>query len=204
MAHRLGGEVRKIQIAEAALTLAADGLKAITVENVARLVGIVPSALYRHFKNKSEILDAVQELLQNRIMDNVRLASEEASTPIETLKRFLVRHVRLFMDNPGLTKIMFSDEITSREPGRREKMRGVQKKFFGAVTRIIIKGQNNGGIRADADPEDLTFMFFGLLLPPIYLHHLTNRRFDLLGQTTRNWELYRLFLETGKQDESEL
>lgn len=196
MARRLDGEIRKKQIAEAALTLAAEGLKAVTVENVARLVGIVPSALYRHFKNKSEILDAVQGLLQSKIMNNAKLALEETSSPIDALERFLVRHVRLILDNPGLTRIIFADEITSSEPGRRKKMRGVQEKFFGAVTTIIVQGQAGGTIRTDADPTDLTYMYFGMLLPPMYRHHLTDRRFDLLGQATRNWNLFRMFLET--------
>jgi AcrR family transcriptional regulator len=65
---RLGTEIRQDQIAEAALDIVRkDGIRALNVAAVAEKVGIVPSAVYRHFKNKSQIVDTVLQLIQTRL-----------------------------------------------------------------------------------------------------------------------------------------
>ncbi|WP_419656085.1 transcriptional regulator, TetR family [Desulfosarcina variabilis str. Montpellier] len=65
---RYGTAVRHDQIAEAALDLVrSEGTRGLNVAAVAKRVGLVPSAVYRHFKNKSEIIDAVLALIQKRV-----------------------------------------------------------------------------------------------------------------------------------------
>jgi AcrR family transcriptional regulator len=52
---RLGKTIRQDQIAEAALDIVrSEGIRALNLAAVADKVGIVPSAVYRHFKNKSQ------------------------------------------------------------------------------------------------------------------------------------------------------
>ena len=53
-------KIRQEEIAQAALkVVATQGMKALTVDRIARLVGVVPSALYRHFGDKDSILDEI-------------------------------------------------------------------------------------------------------------------------------------------------
>ncbi|HEY6572448.1 MAG TPA: helix-turn-helix domain-containing protein, partial [Candidatus Eisenbacteria bacterium] len=57
--RKLATEVRRDQIAAAALQIiAAHGVRGLSLAAVARRVGLVPSAIYRHFAGKDEILDA--------------------------------------------------------------------------------------------------------------------------------------------------
>ena len=70
--EKLDTQVRRQQIAEAALELVANrGLRGLSVAAVARRVGLVPSGIYRHFKNKGEILDAVLDRVEARLLANV-------------------------------------------------------------------------------------------------------------------------------------
>ena len=56
-AEKQHSEVRQDQIVKAAMALIAEqGLKGLSVAAVARRVGLVPSALYRHFKEKRKSL----------------------------------------------------------------------------------------------------------------------------------------------------
>ena len=56
MASRMDTATRKRQIAEAALAVVAEhGVGGMTVARVARLIGLVPSAIYRHFADRTEI-----------------------------------------------------------------------------------------------------------------------------------------------------
>ena len=66
--RRLGTEIRQEQIAQAALDVVrSQGIRALNVAAVAKKVGIVPSAVYRHFKDKREIVGAVLQLIQTRL-----------------------------------------------------------------------------------------------------------------------------------------
>ena len=85
--EKLDTQIRREQIAEAALELLASrGLRAVSVAAVARRVGLVPSGIYRHFKSKDEILQAVLDLLRQRILDNVEAARAEHADPLLRLR----------------------------------------------------------------------------------------------------------------------
>jgi AcrR family transcriptional regulator len=56
--ERLETDIRQDQITQAALGLvAAKGVAELSIAGVARRVGLVPSAIYRHFKSKDEVLE---------------------------------------------------------------------------------------------------------------------------------------------------
>ena len=59
MTIRCNTGTRRIQIARAAITLIAErGIEGLSMGAIARQIGVVPSAIYRHFRNKDEVLDA--------------------------------------------------------------------------------------------------------------------------------------------------
>ena len=84
---KLDTQVRREQIAEAALSLvAAHGVRRLNMAAVARRVGLVPSGIYRHFKSKSAVLDAVLDLLEKRLQTNVEVRPGRDCRPPERLR----------------------------------------------------------------------------------------------------------------------
>lgn len=84
--EKLDTEIRQEQILQAALQLAgSDGLKALNLANIARHVGLVPSAIYRHFPNKEALLDALLGSIQTKLLENVSIICRETDEPIERL-----------------------------------------------------------------------------------------------------------------------
>jgi len=74
----LDTQVRQEQITQAALNLiSANGLKGLSVAGVAKRIGLVPSAIYRHFNSKDQIIDATVDLIFDRLLGNgVELGSD--------------------------------------------------------------------------------------------------------------------------------
>src|SRR3989304_7015229 len=110
-------EERREQLTQAVLEIiSTHGLRRLSVARVARRVGLVPSAIYRHFRSKEQMLDAALDFIRERLMQNVSAVCEETKDPLERLKRLSMRHARLIRESQALPRIVFSEEIYSGFP----------------------------------------------------------------------------------------
>ena len=190
MAEKLDTEVRRRQIAEAALSIVADhGLRRLSVAAVARRVGLVPSGIYRHFKSKDEILVAVLDRIEERLLANVRAAREETSDPIKQLRGVLMRHIGFIREGRVIPRMIFSDDVHAGNPKRRARVFQVFQRYVGAVGEIVATGQSQGCIRRDIDVQTATMMLFGIIVPAGILWHLTDGGFDVTRHAERAWKV---------------
>ena len=190
-AQKMDTEIRQEQIVVAALSVAASqGVKAMTVERIAKLVGLAPSAIYRHFKNKSEILDGVIEMLRGRIIENIKAVREETSDPLEAVKRLLMRQIQLIMVYQAMPRILFSDDVYSADPAKKAKLLEVINIIIDNLTELYQEGQEKGIIRPDIEPRALASMFPGLFQPSVFLYHLNDGQFDIITQVDKTWKVF--------------
>lgn len=184
-------EVRKEQIARAALALiASQGMKGLSVASVARRIGLVPSALYRHFKGKEEILEATIALVRDLLMENIRAVGQESALPLVQLRLLLMRHVRMVREFEAIPRIVFSEEIQSSLPRKREVFYTILQGFLGQVAELIRLGQRLGQINPGVNPETISILFLGLIQPPVVLWHLSNGKFDITKHAEKAWEIF--------------
>ncbi|MGD0900531.1 MAG: TetR/AcrR family transcriptional regulator [Thermoguttaceae bacterium] len=192
---KLDTQVRREQIAEAALGLiAADGLKRLSIAAVARRVGLVPSGIYRHFQSKDEVLDAVLDLLEEKIQALVEAARAETADPLERLRCLLVRHVRFIREGRAFPRIIFSDDVFSGHPERKAQVRRIATGYLGHVERMVREGQEQGRIRRQIAPETAAMMFLGMIVPAGILWHLTDGGFNVTQHAGRAWEMFEAAL----------
>jgi AcrR family transcriptional regulator len=187
---KLGTEVRQEQIAEAALALiATQGVKGLSMAAVARRVGLVPSALYRHFKSKDQILDTALDFIGERMLAGVETVLGQSADPLEQLRLLLLRHVQAIRDNQGIPRVLFSEDAYGARPERRAKVLRMVRRYLDAVTAIVRRGQQQKRIREDIDPATVALMLLGLIQPGAVLWHMTNGDFDVTKQTEKAWAL---------------
>jgi len=67
-------EVRQAEIAQAAWGSSPRGDEGLSVAAVGREIGIVPSGIYRHYRNKTAMLDAILDFIHQRFDANVQTA----------------------------------------------------------------------------------------------------------------------------------
>lgn len=188
---KLDTQIRREQIAEAALGLVAEqGLRRLSVAAVARRVGIVPSGIYRHFKSKDDILSAVLDRIEERLLANVQAACEETGDPIECLKGVLMRHIRFIREGRAIPRMIFSDDVHAGNPQRRQRVLQIFTRYSGRVSQIVRLGQSQGRIRSDLDVQTVTLMLFGIVIPAGILWHLTEGGFDVTRHAQRAWQLF--------------
>lgn len=183
-------EVRQEQLAQAALKLiSTQGLKGLSVARVARRVGLVPSAVYRHFESKDELLDAVLELIRERLHANVVESTQDTTDALQVLRRLVMAHVKLIRENEGILSVVFSDEVQNGRPERKARIHSIIQGYLTKVAQIVSRGQQEGHICRDLDPGTVSLMFLGLIQPAAILWHLSDGGFDLTQHVDRAWDL---------------
>jgi AcrR family transcriptional regulator len=191
-------EIRQDQIAEAALDIVRkDGLRALNVAAVAEKVGIVPSAVYRHFENKGQIVSAVLQLLQTRLNAHFQGVVNLDLEPVEKLHLLLNRHIELISNNNAIPRILFSEEVLGGMPEKQQQLYGIVQDVLRNVSEIVIEGQEKGSIRKDLPPENIAVSFIGMIQPAAIIWNLSNGEFDLVRHSQKAWQLYSEAIRTG-------
>lgn len=191
MAEKLDTQIRREQIAEAALAIiATHGLGKLNAVSVAKRVGLVPSALYRHYRNKESLLDAVLALIEARLLGHVQAVAEGPGDALKRLRNLLDRHIELLLNNPGIPLVIFSQEFCFGKPARRRSVFQVISAYLAAVADIVRKGQHEGCIDPKHDPDAIALLFLGLIQPMAILHHTGGRNFDLGTHSRKTWPMF--------------
>ncbi len=195
--EKLDREIRRQQIAEAALSLVAErGLGQLNIAAVARRVGLVPSGIYRHFKSKDEIVLAVLDRIEARMLANVRAACEETPDPIERLRSLLMRHIRMIREGRAVPRIIFSDDLHGGHPEHKVRAGRLVEGYLRQIGQFVRDGQEHGTIRPELDPRTLALLFLGIVVPAAILWHVTDGGFDVTQHAARAWQVFRRAIGT--------
>jgi AcrR family transcriptional regulator len=190
-AAKQNSETRKRQIAGAAMALIArQGVKGLSVAALARKVGLVPSALYRHYKGKEEILEATLALVKDLITENIRSVQNESSSPLEQLRLLMIRHLEMIQEFQAIPRIIFSDEVSTSNPFRRTVLFKIVKGILEQVAKLVARGQRLGQIKPKLDPKTVSVIFLGLVQPPAILWYLSQGSFDISKHMKKAWPVF--------------
>ena len=146
---KLKPKIRREQIAEAALGLVAgEGLKRLSIAAVARRVGLVPSGIYRHFRSKDEVLDAVLDLLEKKLRAIVEAAWAEEPAIRSAGCAACWRGTSASSARAGPSRGSSSPTtLEAATPSARPRSAASWPAISGQVEQIVRQGQAAGFIR---------------------------------------------------------
>jgi AcrR family transcriptional regulator len=189
-------EVRRAQIARAALARIAQlGFHRLSVAAVAKEVGVAPSGIYRHFPGKDALLDAVLELIAQRLRRHVATARRQSRTALARLRTLLLSHARTVQRDVPIPRVVFAEEIFTGHKRRRQRVRQIFEPYLGQIAAMIVEGQRAGEIRRDLAAETLAVMFLGLAQPPAILWLISEGAFDFTKQVQNAWRIFRRMIQ---------
>jgi AcrR family transcriptional regulator len=182
---------RQEQIVSAATALIAQsGLKGLNMAALARQIGLVPSALYRHYKGKMQIVGIILDRVRENLRANIRAVRESSSEPCGRLRQLLARHLILLKQNPGMTRLVFSDELGSRFPSERAKLYGILMEYLDGIEAIVKEGQKAGCLRRDLPPRACARLFVGMLQSAVLMGHLSGGAMDAATAAEEAWTAF--------------
>ncbi len=183
--------IRREQIAEAAMEMiSAEGFGALSIAGVAQRVGIVPSAVYRHYSGKEAVLDAVLELLRSRMLANVETVRSETPDALERLHSLLIRHMAMLATTPAFAHVVFAHFAQADHPERWSGLHDTMCAYLQEIARIVEQGQGEGAFRRDLLPRTTAVMFIGLVFPAAMLHRLSGGAFDPEAHVDAAWPVF--------------
>jgi AcrR family transcriptional regulator len=195
--EKIQTDIRKNQIARAVLHLISrEGLKGLTMAGVAAEIGLVPSALYRHFTGKEEMVEVALQVIRRRLLGNVEAVCRQTGDALERLRLLLERHLNMIRENQAIPRIIFSEDAYAGQPDRKQKVFRLIKTFLSRVEVIVRIGQKKGQIRGDYTPERIAVLFLGLLQPAAVLSYLSDGRYDVERHIRQAWPIFREAIKT--------
>lgn len=190
-AQKTETELRREQIVQAALELiSSEGIQALSIAGIGERVGIVPSALYRHYKSKDDVLDGVLDLLKRGLIGNVAQVRKQTPDSLQRLRLLLMKQVHMLNENRAIPHIVFSDGIYTGHPERKAKVAEIIKSYLGRIQKIIEEGQQDGSISEDVVPDTVSVMFLGVILSAAVLWNVTEGRFDMIAHVEKAWPAF--------------
>lgn len=143
------------RILDAASSLLVDsGYEALSMRKVAAMVGLSQAAIYRHYRDKAELVAAVVEKGYGLLRANVeKLAGPEAD-PVETLAAGIRGYVVFAIENSSMFKAVLLQGIGPSQERVDALSPGIarQRKTFEILAGIIERGMATGHFAA-CDPE---------------------------------------------------
>ena len=101
------GDLSRALVLAGRRILESDGPAALSLRAVAREAGVSPAAPYHHFKDKSELLEAVAGEGWHELGEAIAAARASAASPREALREIGVAYVRFARDNPAIYRVMY-------------------------------------------------------------------------------------------------
>ncbi|MFP4170399.1 MAG: TetR/AcrR family transcriptional regulator [Methanomassiliicoccales archaeon] len=150
---------RKRQIIEAAIDLIhGEGIHALTLRRVAQEVEISEPAIFRHFRDKEDLIDN----LASFVFDRSRLAPGGEGNTQEVLRRFLHDRLASFQDRPEFTSVIFQD-LFSEYPQVRSRFEDFRSEARGLIEDAVEGGKARGEVDQDVDPQVSSLILTGAI-----------------------------------------
>jgi AcrR family transcriptional regulator len=154
------GDLRRALLETTLRTIQRDGVEAVTLRGVGQDVGVSRTALYRHFADKSALLQAVAtegfRILRVALVD----AWERNGKGQRGFEAMGEAYVRFAVENPSHYRVMFGAAIFGGAEDPELEREG--QAAFQALVDALVEQQRDGSIVPD-DPPQLALYIWSLV-----------------------------------------
>ena len=158
--HYHHGDLRNALIQAAERVLVEKGSAGLSLREVAKVAGVSHAAPYRHFRDKAALICALAKGGLERLASAINTAADsKAHNPEQKLIEAGVAYVRLAVENPEITQLMFSGAI---DPQDDKTYLMAAATAYESLLAIIKEGVERGTFRQRA-PQELALVAWASL-----------------------------------------
>jgi len=179
---------RQIEIIKSATILIGEkGIQNLTTKNLAEKMSFSEPALYRHFKNKTEILKSVLLYYKSELKNELFAIINSEITGKEKIKAIIDFQFNHFNKNPAVIMVIFSETSFQYDNILSKTVAEIMKQKKAMVDTIILNGQQENSIRNDIEASQLTNIIMGSMRFTILRWRLSNFEKNLIKERNKLW-----------------
>ena len=158
---RLAQGRRKLEILEIARDLFAKrGFDRTTMADIAEGVGVVESALYRHYSSKQGLLFEAIRFSYEPIIDDVEEAARSIVDPLARVRYAVWRHLRAFAEEPELCRLVVLEARGLPDYWNSEVAK-LHRRYQAFVIQAVAEGVQSGVFSSDVSPNLVRHLVYG-------------------------------------------
>ncbi|MBT4477893.1 MAG: TetR/AcrR family transcriptional regulator [Flavobacteriales bacterium] len=179
---------RQIEIIDASKDLIGrKGIQNLTIKNLAKKMSFSEPALYRHFKDKTEILKSLllfhREIIKSGIF-KILNSDQSSLEKFQEILKFKFDHIK---KNPAIVMVIFSENSFQYSSVLSSIVSKIMKQRSKKIIELLKEGQKNNEIRDDIDPEQLATIIMGGIRKTILNWKLEGFKSDLNLEGEKLW-----------------
>jgi AcrR family transcriptional regulator len=160
----LPADERREVIIAAVIELAAEQNSTdITTAAIATRMGLTQGALFRHFPNKSAILQAVMNWVSTKLIAKLDKARREAASPLAALEAMFMAHLEFVIKNPGVPRLLFGELQRAEKTASKDIAQQLIKLYSEQLHRLIKEGKAIKELDPNLDTEGAVILFIGTI-----------------------------------------
>jgi AcrR family transcriptional regulator len=128
------------------------------MDEIAQAAGVAKGTIYYHFDSKEELFVGLMNEGMDNLISCVRRMVEGKESSAEQMSALIEAHVRFFMQNGKLAKLVLSEAFGSRE--RQRQFRLKIREYLKLIETILRRGNETGEFSVHR-PEEVASSIFG-------------------------------------------
>lgn len=188
----LDSEVRRHQIVHSARKIVATvGMHSLTMQELAKEVGVSEGAIYRHFKSKDEILLILVQDCERSLLEAILDSTRPNEGTLDHLKHLLHRHFSTLERRKGVSFVVIAEALRFGDAQVKHATKQMVERYVDTVASILKHGVEKGEINDDVDTAAAALMFFGMIQASVTLWSFDNLAHPLAHHSAALWSMFK-------------
>ncbi|MFH1753868.1 MAG: TetR/AcrR family transcriptional regulator [Candidatus Omnitrophota bacterium] len=184
-------EIRKGEIVEAVKKIMnQEGVQAVTIRNIAENISITEGAIYRHFKDKAEILEYLIDDFEKHLAGIVEDAVKNCTNPIDELRQIMKTHLTMIEKKKGILFPLTAESVHFGNKSLKIKISNVVDNYKKTIKNILLTAKKDKMIRQDINLEAASLTFFGLIQAGSVQSALSESSASLVDRFPAIWDIF--------------
>lgn len=169
-------------IESAGKLLMKNGIKGLTTKNLALEMSFSESALYRHFKNKEDIIVLLLDYLANNIKERLDVVFENNATSDEKLKQLFSSQFQFFSKNPHFVVAILSEGLFDESEKINRSIMKIINYKLNLISSIVEVGKQHNEFTNDIATQDMVHIIIGSFRMMMLKWKFSKFEIDLIHQ----------------------
>lgn len=159
----------QLRILKAVATLLEDPSSKITISQIAREVHVTDGAIYRHYRSKEEIFEALMGYMEANLLTPLNDVQKESTDTQRRLSTIFNHYMEFLEGHPGLARLLLGHGATeaTQLPAR---IKLLNAKIRAQLAQMLKFGDAQGALRIGVTPEQAAELLYGLLMGTAMAH----------------------------------